>query len=129
MELSDVPTEPYGSESDSQNDVVTTRGKFIISRSDKVEISLEYQCSTSLPEATNEGTGSTVMVTPTVTLSDDTTTQFPDETRASKSPNALLDETFQNENVLPDETNKENSVLLRDRSKRTDVTRQNQQQK
>ena len=79
-ELSDVPTELYGSESDSQNDVVTTGSKFIISRSDKVEISLEYQCSTSLPEATNEGTGSTETVTPTVTLSDDATMEFPDET-------------------------------------------------
>ena len=37
-ELSDFPTEPYGSDSDSQNDVVTTSGKFIISSSDKVEI-------------------------------------------------------------------------------------------
>ena len=35
-----MPTEPYGSESDSLNDVVTTGDKFIISRSDKVEISL-----------------------------------------------------------------------------------------
>ena len=43
VELSDMPTEPYGCESDSQDDVITTGGKFIISRSDKVEISLEYQ--------------------------------------------------------------------------------------
>ena len=53
-----------------------------------------------------------MMVTLPVTLSDDTTAEFPDEMRASKSPNVLLDETFQNKNVLPDETYKENSVLL-----------------
>ena len=55
-ELSDIPMESYGSESDSQNDVVTTGSKFIISSSDKVEINLEYQCNTSLPEATKERT-------------------------------------------------------------------------
>ena len=43
-ELSDVATEPYEHDSDSQDDIVTTGGKVIISSSDKVKISVEYQC-------------------------------------------------------------------------------------
>ena len=43
-ELSDVATELYEHDSDSQDDIVTTGGKVIISSSDKVEISVEYQC-------------------------------------------------------------------------------------
>ena len=61
-ELSDVPTETYECDSDSQDDIVTTGGKVIISSSDKVEISVEYQCDNSLPEATNEGTGSVATI-------------------------------------------------------------------
>ena len=53
-ELSDVPTEPYKCGSDSQDDVVTTGGKFIISRSENVEISLEYQCSNPITRS-NQG--------------------------------------------------------------------------
>ena len=55
-ELSDVPTEPYKHDSDSQDDIVTTGGKLIISSSDKVEISVEYQCENTLPEATKGST-------------------------------------------------------------------------
>ena len=55
-ELSDVPTEPYEHDSDSQDDIVTTGGKLIISSSDKVELSVEYQCDNTLPEATKGST-------------------------------------------------------------------------
>ena len=55
-ELSDVAIEPYEHDSDSQDDIVTTGGKVIISSSDKVEISVEYQCENTLPEATKEST-------------------------------------------------------------------------
>ena len=50
-ELSDIPTED-----DSRNEIITTGGKFILSKSDQVEISLEYQCSETLIEATSEQT-------------------------------------------------------------------------
>ena len=69
-ELSDVPTEPYECDSDSQDDVVTTGGKFIISRSKKVEISLEYQCSNSLPEVTKACTETATPIHPVEKLSD-----------------------------------------------------------
>ena len=67
-ELSDVPTEPYSCNSDSQDDVVTTGGKIIISKFDKVEISLEYQCNNSLPEATKEESKSESVSSDKVTL-------------------------------------------------------------
>ena len=50
-ELSDIPTED-----DSRNEIITTGGKVILSKSDQVEISLEYQCSETLIEATSEQT-------------------------------------------------------------------------
>ena len=57
VEISDIPIEPYKShESDSQDEIVTTGGKFILSKSDQVEISLEYQCDVTLPEATDDQT-------------------------------------------------------------------------
>ena len=56
VELSDVATEPYKHDSDSQDDIITTGGKVIISSSDKVEINVEYQCKNTLPEATKEST-------------------------------------------------------------------------
>ena len=43
-ELSDVATKPYKHDCYCQDDIVTTGGKVIISSSDKVEISVEYQC-------------------------------------------------------------------------------------
>ena len=55
-ELSDVPTKPYEHDSESQDDIVTTGCKLIISSSDKVEISVEYQCENTLPEATKGST-------------------------------------------------------------------------
>ena len=55
-ELSDVATKPYEHDSDSQDDIVTTGGKVIISSSDKVKISVEYQCENTLPEATKGST-------------------------------------------------------------------------
>ena len=51
-ELSDVPTKLYEHDSDSQDGIITTGGKLIILSSDKVEISVEYQCDNTLPEAT-----------------------------------------------------------------------------
>ena len=50
-ELSDIPTED-----DSRNEIITTGGKVILSKYDQVEISLEYQCSDTLIEATSEQT-------------------------------------------------------------------------
>ena len=110
-ELSDVPTELYGGDSDSQDEVVTTGGKFIISRSDKVEISLEYQCSTSLREATKEGNEPTTQAkTPKDNAeldSPNVTKEFTDETMST----SLLDGTKQHDVVLPDETTSSNNVL------------------
>ena len=57
-ESSDIPTEE-----DIQDEIITTGGKVILSKSDQVVISLEYQCTETLIEATedrtelNEGTG------------------------------------------------------------------------
>ena len=118
VELSDVPTEPYGCDSDSQDDVVTTGGIFSISRLDKVEISLEYQCSNSLSEATKECTETATLNTPAETLPDDLAMgnpeekqNIPDETRVADLTKELLDDTDQNEVVLPDETKSKNNVL------------------
>ena len=52
-ELSDIPTED-----DIRDEIITTGGKVILSKSDKVEISLEYQCNETLIEATKEQTES-----------------------------------------------------------------------
>ena len=50
-ELSDIPTED-----DSRNEIITTGGNVILSKSDQVKISLEYQCSETFIEATSEQT-------------------------------------------------------------------------
>ena len=50
-ELSDIPTED-----DIRDEIITTGGKVILSKSDQVEISLEYQCSETLIEETSEQT-------------------------------------------------------------------------
>ena len=52
-ELSDIPTED-----DIRDEIITTGGKVILSKSDQVEISLEYQCNETLIEATKEQTES-----------------------------------------------------------------------
>ena len=58
MGSSDIPTDE-----DTQDEIITSGGKVILSKSDQVEISLEYQCNETLIEATedrtelNEGTG------------------------------------------------------------------------
>ena len=49
-EMSDVQSEPYSSSNSDQ--IVTTGGKLIISRSEQVEISVEYRCYIAFPEAT-----------------------------------------------------------------------------
>ena len=117
-ELSDMPTEPYEYDSDSQDDVVTTGGKFIISRSEKVEISLEYQCSNSLPEVTKACTETATLIHPVEKPSDNLSHgkleekhNIPDKTNVSDLPKELPDDTVQNEVVLPDETASEISVL------------------
>ena len=55
-ENSDVPTEPYGSDSDSKLDVVSTGitsgGRLIVASTDKLEISVEYPNSAALLEET-----------------------------------------------------------------------------
>ena len=52
-ELSDIPTED-----DIRDEIITTGGKVILSKSDQVEISLKYQCNETLIEATREQTES-----------------------------------------------------------------------
>ena len=113
-----MPTEPYSCDSDSQDDVVTTGGKFIITRSDKVEISLEYQCSNSLPEATKECSETATPITPAEKLPDNSAQDnsmekqnIPDKTCVTDLPKELLDDTDQKEVVLPDETASKNNVL------------------
>ena len=109
-ELSDVPTEPYSCNSDSQNDVVTTGGKIIICKFDKVEISLEYQCNNSLPEATKEESKSESVSLDKVTLkrsSDkqhvpDKTDLTSDEIDITNHKVVLLEQTDQHPQVLPD---------------------------
>ena len=50
-ESSDIPTEE-----DIQDEIITTGGKVILSKSDQVVISLEYQCNETLIEATEDRT-------------------------------------------------------------------------
>ena len=122
-ELSDVPTEPYKHDSNSQDDIITTGGTLIISSSDKVEVSVEYQCDNSLPEATKESTGLTASKmtgseqyeSSKTTLSeprnvpDETndvinlTKELPDDTTPTPSEDVLPDETT-NKSVLSDKT-------------------------
>ena len=141
IELSDVATEPYKHDSDSQDDIVTTGGKVIISSSDKVEISVEYQCENTLPEATKEFTttgmtGSAHSESSKRALNwsrnvlDETNNvnNSTNELQDDKSPsgNMVLDETGNNvasvisdttdqnkttSDVLPDDTVSENKVL------------------
>ena len=138
-ELSDVPTKPYEPDSDSQDDIVTTGGKVIISSSDKVEISVEYQCEITLPEVTQgstttEMTGSEQCESSKSTLNgvenvpdeinnvNNSANELPDDTTPSKD--VLLDETANKSvisditdpnkttsDVLPDDTVSENKVL------------------
>ena len=51
VESSDIPTEE-----DIHDEIITTGGKVILSKSDQVEISLEYQCTETLIEATEDRT-------------------------------------------------------------------------
>ena len=107
-ELSDVPTKPYEHDSDSQDDIVTTGGKVIISSSDKVEISVEYQCENTLPEAT-QGSTTTKMTGSEQCESSKSTLNgvenVPDETNnVNNSANELPDDTTPSEDVLLDET-------------------------
>ena len=50
-ESSDIPTEK-----DIQDEITTTGGKVILSKSNQVEISLKYQCNETLIEATEDRT-------------------------------------------------------------------------
>ena len=107
-ELSDVPTELYEHDSDSQDDIVTTGGKLIISSSDKVEISVEYQCDNTLPEAT-KGSTTTKMTGSEQCESSKSTLSEPrnvvDETNnITNSAKELPDDTTPSEDVLLDET-------------------------
>ena len=90
-ELSDIPTDD-----DIRDEINPPGGKVILSKSDQVEISLEYQCSEALIEATSkqtermESTGinknhsSSPKIPPESTVNnellDATTLTFPDET-------------------------------------------------
>ena len=107
-ELSDVATEPYKHDSDSQDDIVTTGGKVIISSSDKVEISVEYQCENTLPEATKECT--TTSMTGSVHSESSKCAlngsgNVLDETNnINNSTNELPDDTTPSGDMIPDET-------------------------
>ena len=138
-ELSDVATKPYKHNSDSQDDIVTTGGKVIISSSDKVKISVEYQCENTLPEATKgstttDMTGSAQSESSKCTLNgsgnvldetnnvNNSTNELPDDTTPSEdvllnetaNKSVISDITDQNKttsDVLPDDTVSENKVL------------------
>ena len=138
-ELSDVATEIYKHISDSQDDIVTTGGKVIISSSDKVEISVEYQCENTLPEATKECTtagmtGSVYSESSKCALNrsrnvldetnnvNNSTNELPDDTTPSGdmvldetgNKSVISDTTDQNKttsDVVPDDTISENKVL------------------
>ena len=120
-ELSDVATEPYEHDSDSQDDIVTTGGKVIISSSDKVEISVEYQCEDTLPEATKDSTTTGVIGS----AHDKSSKQALNGSgkvlditnNVNSSTNELLDDTSPNGDMVPDETESK-SVL-------SDTTNQN----
>ena len=107
-ELSDVATEPYKHDSDSQDDIVTTGGKVIISSFDKVEISVEYQCENPLPEATKECattgmTGSAHSESSKCALNG--SRNVLDETNnINNSTNELPDDTTPSGDMIPDET-------------------------
>ena len=152
-ELSDVPTEPYEHDSDSQDDIVTTGGKVIISSSDKVEISVEYQCENTLPEATKgstttEMTGSEQCESSKSSLNgagnvldnnvNNSANELPDDTTPNKD--VLLDETTNKSvisditdtnkttsDVLPDDTVSENKVLS-DKTENNDTVNTGEQQ-
>ena len=91
-EMSDVQSEPYTS---SNNDeIITTGGKLVISRSEQVEISVEYRCNIAFPEAT--------------VVNDD-----PDEQQQkSQSSTEIPTPDVQDQVMSPDEINAVNQVLL-----------------
>ena len=107
-ELSDVATEPYEHNSDSQDDIVTTGGKVIISSSDKVKISVEYQCEDTLAEATKDSTTTGVIGSAHEKSSKQALNGFGkvlDETNnVNSSTNELLDDTSPNGDMVQDET-------------------------
>ena len=150
-ELSDVPTQPYEHDSDSQDDIITTGGKL----TDKAEISVEYQCENTLSEATKgstttEMTGSEQCESSKSTLngarnvSDKTNNvnnsakELPDNTTPSED--VLLEETANKSvisditdpnkttsDVLPDDTVSENKVLS-DKTENNDSVNTGEQQ-
>ena len=124
-ELSDVAMEPYEHNSDSQDDIVTTGGKVIISSSDKVEISVEYQCEDTLPEATKDSTTTGVIGSAHDKSSKQALNGFGkvlDKTNnVNSSTNQLLDDTSPNGDMVPDET--ENKSVLPNATDQNNTTR------
>ena len=123
-ELSDVATELYKHDSDSQDDIVTTGGKVIISSSDKVEISVEYQCKNTLPEATKEST-TTGVIGPAHGNSSkhalNGSRKVLDETNnVNNSTNELLDDTSPSRDMVPNET--ENKSVISDTTDQNKTT-------
>ena len=90
-ELSDIPTE-----NDIRDEIITTGGKVILSKSDQVEISLEYQCNETLMEATREQTETMESVRVNKNRSNS-----PPILQESTMNNELLEATSQ---TVPDET-------------------------
>ena len=82
VELSDIPTKD-----DIQDEIITTGGKVILSKSDQVEISLEYQCAETLIEATGDRTESKEATVENKNQSDSPTTlqEIARERRATRS--------------------------------------------
>ena len=113
-ENSDVPTEPYGSDSDSKLDTVTTGvntgGRLIVASMDKLEISVEYANSTALSEAT--GTISTTENASEMLLDASNAGIVCPNSNESTEP-LLLDELTDNEALLEvmDRTEHSNEML------------------
>ena len=112
-ENSDIPMEPYGSDSNSKLDAVTMGvtpgGRLIVASTDKLEISVEYSNSTALLEETGMtqnasemllDASNTGIVRPNMT--DSTNTPLLDE---HTDHEVLLEETDHSNETLPDGTN------------------------
>ena len=97
-ENSDVPTEPYGSDSDSKLDTVsmgvTTGGRLIVASTDKLEISVEYSNSAALLKATGMTQNASEM------LLDESNAGIVCPTSTETTGSLLLDEQTDNEALL-----------------------------
>ena len=108
-EISNILIEPYEPhESDSQDEIITTGGKFILSKSDQVEISLEYQCDVTLPEAMEDQNAlkeATDKNKPqNETLSNEHLSMLPDKTNNAELPDETTEIKGSTPRIIPDKT-------------------------